>query len=691
MSMDERVMYLREYFISQKAHHALRQEQRDETILAVQFEKEQTPHLQRAVRRVQYILNREIPVVFERERIALMRTVPETPLLFTQKEYAQLRAEHWIHESGDFNNFCPDYTAVIGTGFDAMKETIHRKKELFSASGEKAEFLDAMLTMIHCLEELADRYRRCAEQVGNGTVAETFSRIPAQPAQTLLEAMQFVRLLNYGLWCANHYQCALGRMDQILYPYYLRDLEAGRYTQEEVLSLVEEFFLSFNRDSDLYDGIQQGDNGQSLVLGGIDASGKDCYNELSALMLQASLELRLIDPKINLRVSKETPISRLVEATKLTREGLGFPQYLNDDIIIPALLAWGYVSTDAYNYTAAACWEPIIPCRGTDIVNADGMNFPAAVLAAVYGQLQDCGTYEEFEQAVCSHIRIQSEQMCRKLQGLYVFPAPMASLMMDGCIDHAADAANGCKYQNIGIHGVSIATAADSMAAIRKYVFEDKTITAEALIEALRSNFMDQKLLQNRLRFDAPKMGNNDSTVDDIASRLLENFADSLKDKKTETGGVFRPGTASAMYYIWYGRELGATPDGRGAGEPLPANFSPSLFVRGKGPISVIKSFTKQDLTPVANGGPLTLEMHNSVFHGPDSVEKVAQLVRLFVSRGGHQLQINSVNREDMLRAQAAPDAYRNLIVRVWGWSGYFVDLDPEYQNQIIQRAEYSI
>lgn len=689
--MNERVRFLRNYFVNQKAHHALRQERRDENILAMEFEKTQTSHLQRAVLRVQYILNREIPVVLEQERIALMRTVPETPLLFTQKEYAQLRKECWIHESGDFNNFCPDYAAVIRTGFDGLKENILEKKKCFSVSPEKSEFLDAMLTMVSGLQTLADRYRHCADQVGNRVVAETFSHIPAKPARTLLEAMQFVRLLNYGLWCANHYQCALGRMDQILYPYYLRDMEAGRYTQEEVLSLVEEFFLSFNRDSDLYDGIQQGDNGQSLVLGGIDESGKDCYNELSALMLQASLELRLIDPKVNLRISKETPIVRLIEATKLTREGLGFPQYLNDDIIIPALLSWGYSPADAYNYSAAACWEPIIPCRGTDIVNADAMNFPAAVLAAVYTQLGGCSTYEEFEQAVYNHVRTQSDQICRNLHNLYVFPAPMASLMMHGCIDSAADVAKGCKYQNIGIHGVGIATAADSMAAIRKFIFEDRTITASDLIDALRCDFKNKDLLKNRLRFDAPKMGNDDSAVDAIASRLLNVFADSLKNKKTETGGVFRPGTASAMYYIWYGRDLGATPDGRGAEEPLPANFSPSLFVRGKGPISVVKSFTKQDLTRVANGGPLTLELHNSVFHAPDSVEKVAQLVRLFISRGGHQLQINSVNRDDMILAQTNPDAYRKLIVRVWGWSGYFVDLDPEYQNQIIQRAEYSI
>ena len=370
---------------------------------------------------------------------------------------------------------------------------------------------------------------------------------------------------------------------------------------------------------------------------------------------------------------------------------MGFPQYLNDDVIIPALMEWGYEKEDACNYAAAACWEPIIPCHGTEIVNADGLNFPAVVLDAVYKDLQNCNTFDAFWQAVSRQIKLHTDAICEKLHNLYVFPAPMASFMMAGCIDRAADAARGCRYQNIGIHGAGISTAADAIAAIRKFVFEEKSVSAEALTDALRNNYTGSEQIKNQLRFDAPKMGNDDDEVDSIATALLDVFADALEAKKTETGGCYRPGTASAMYYIWFGRELGATPDGRCAGEPLPANDSPSLFSRSKGPVSVIRSFTKQNLCRVANGGPLTLELHNSVFRVPDSIEKVARLVQLFISRGGHQLQINSVNREDMLQAQEHPGNYRNLIVRVWGWSGYFVELDREYQDQIIQRTEFMI
>ena len=689
--MEKRIQNLRAFFVEKKAHHSLRQPRREESILAEQFERENTPALERAVRRAQYILEREIPVVFPQERIALMRTVPETPQLFTQREYEKLRSAHWIHESGDFNNFCPNYARVLRTGFDGIRREIGNQKMIFAEDIEKIAFLEAMEAMLAALQDLARRYQAEAERVGNHVVARVFSRIPALPAEDLLEAMQFVRLLNYGLWCANHYQCALGRMDQTLYPYYQKDMDSGRYTREEILSLTEEFFLSFNRDSDLYDGIQQGDNGQSLVLGGLDQDGNDQYNALSDIMLQASLELRLIDPKINLRVSRNTPLERLIKATELTREGLGFPQYLNDDIIIPALLDWGYAPEDACDYAAAACWEPIIPCCGTEIVNADAMNFPAAVLNTVMGSLEECDTYDAFAQEVCNQIRLQADEICARRKDLYVFPAPMASFMMDGCMENAADAAGGCKYQNIGIHGAGISTAADAMAAIQKFVFEERSVRPEELIEALQTNFAGRELLKNRLRLDAPKMGNDDDRVDAIATVLFDAFADALEEKRTETGGRFRPGTASAMYYIWFARDLGATPDGRTAGEPLPANDSPSLFGRTSGPVSVIRSFTKQNLRRVANGGPLTLELHNSVFRGQDSVEKVARLVQLFLARGGHQLQINSVNREDMLQAQKHPENYRNLIVRVWGWSGYFVELDREYQDQILRRTEHTL
>ena len=438
----------------------------------------------------------------------------------------------------------------------------------------------------------------------------------------------------------------------------------------------------------MYPGMQQGDNGQSLMLGGLNEDGSDSYNLLSELCLKASLHVKLIDPKINLRVHKDTPMDVYLLGTELTKQGLGFPQYCNDDVVIPGLLNLGYEKKDVYNYTVAACWEFIIPGLAMDVVNIGALSFAKAVEDVVLEELEQLSTYEEFESRVRLSIKRQTDRQAEQVQNLYLFPAPFLSLMMDGCSEKATDVSQGCKYNNYGFHGSGIATAADSMAAVKKYVFEEKSVDKKTLIKALTSDFEGEDQLAVKLRFDAPKMGNNIDYVDEIAASLLQDFALALKGKKNGRGGIFRAGTGSAMYYLWHAREIPATPDGRRKGEGLAANFSPSLFARCKGPVSIIKSFTKPDLKLTINGGPLTLELQDTVFRSKESMMKVAMLVKSFIDLGGHELQLNSVNRDTLLDAQKHPEYYHNLIVRVWGWSGYFVELDKEYQDHIIHRME---
>ena len=186
-------------------------------------------------------------------------------------------------------------------------------------------------------------------------------------------------------------------------------------------------------------------------------------------------------------------------------------------------------------------------------------------------------------------------------------------------------------------------------------------------------------------------MGNNDPEVDDIAVALMDAFADSVAGQVNERGGIFRAGTGSAMYYVWHAASLPATADGRRAGEGLAANYSPSLFARIRGPVSIMQSFAKPHLTRVCNGGPLTLELHDTMFRNEQAIQKVALMVKSFMDMGGQQLQLNAVNRDTMLDAQKHPQDHRNLIVRVWGWSGYFVELDKEYQDHIIKRMELTL
>ena len=388
-------------------------------------------------------------------------------------------------------------------------------------------------------------------------------------------------------------------------------------------------------------------------------------------------------------MNKNTPLSVYELATTLTQKGLGFPHYTNDEIVIPALLRWGYEKQDAYNYTLAACWE-ILVTGYMDLVNWDSLNFLKTVQDACE-HLPECKTYEEFAALVKQNIETQAGALMAETKNVYKEPSPLVSLMCPDCLEKMRDISKPGKYNNYGFHGDGLATAADSMAAVRKYVYDEKTFTPETMLAMLHADFKGYEREQNMLRYEGPKFGNDDDFVDSIAVQLLDWYADALEGKKNDRGGCFRAGTASAMYYIWHSKDAPASPDGRSAHEALPCNYSPSLFARCEGPISIIKSFAKPHLTRVANGGPLTVELSDTMFRNEDAIRKCAMFVKSFMDMGGHQMQINAVNRDRLLDAQKHPENYRNLIVRVWGWSGYFVELNEVYQNHIIKRSEMSL
>ncbi len=427
------------------------------------------------------------------------------------------------------------------------------------------------------------------------------------------------------------------------------------------------------------------------MLGGVTRDGKCAFNDLSRLCLKACGELKLVDPKINLRVDKSTPLSIFELGTELTKEGLGFPQYANDDVVIPALTRWGYALEDARDYSVAACWEFLIPGCGMDINNIDAVNFVGCLDTALRIVAQRRGdaelSFDDVKAEFFAEIRRRADAIVEKYRHVEILPGPFVSAISTGCVANARDLCKGGRYNNFGIHGTGIAVAVDSLASVRELVFEKQLVTLSELVTLLDTDFAGRPDLLAAAKA-APKMGNADSRADDLAKELVDVWGHAFDGKKNDRGGVFRPGTGSAMYYVWHAREVPASADGRLKGLPFSANYAPSLDVPVKGPVSVVKSFTEPDLVPVSNGGPLTIEIHDSAFLEPDGVTKVAQLVKYFIDRGGHQMQINTINRETLLDAQAHPERHRHLIVRVWGWSGYFIELDKCFQDQIIKRVE---
>lgn len=587
-----------------------------------------------------------------------------------------------------FGNTAIDYAKLLRIGLGGILEEI---RLLRPDADEKArEFYDAVEACYAECFRIAEMYRKAALATGNERLATALTQIPRGGARDYYEALVFLRYISYLLRLARCPHLPLGRFDVYMKPYYDASVASGT-ENAELLELTELFFIAMNFDTDLYFGIQKGDNGQSLVLGGIDAAGNDVFSSLSALCLDASEELSLIDPKINLRVNKKTPLTLYERGTRLTKQGLGFPQYTNDDLVIPFLVSVGYTEEDARDYAVAACWEPISSGKGADVVNIDVLSFPTAVDRAIRASLPTAPDFDTVLAAVDREIVAECDRIMAVCNAKQEHPMPFLSSLLSSCIARGRDLSEGgAKYNNFGIHGAGVANAADALAAIREGVFLRGEVERDTLISALDVDFEGYEALREKL-LSYPKMGHNEDSVDTLGGFLLKVFARALNGKPNSRGGFFRAGTGTAHEYFYTARRLGATADGRRAYTPFSANFSPSPTARPKGPLSALLSFTKTDLSQLCNGGPFTIEIHDTVFRNKEGESKVAALIKAYIDRGGHQIQINAVNRDTLLDAKAHPENYPNLIVRVWGWSGYFCELEPAFQDHVIQRTEFTV
>lgn len=612
------------------------------------------------------VLAEEHPIIHKNDRLGF--------------HFSTDRKIHWL--SG---NVSPNYSRIITDGFDKTAQTIERSIRSCSDK-ERIAYGEQMLKSLDYALEYAEKYREEAAKTGNTELATALSKIPHSGAETFYEACVFLKLSLFFLRATYTDHVTLGRFDQYMYPFYLHDKKNG-IDDETIFEMIEEFFISLNFDADLYPGVQMGDNGQSMVLGGYDADGKSMYNELSKMCLDASLELSLIDPKINLRVNKNTPFELFESATYLTKKGLGFPQYCNDDIVVDGLVKLGYAKEDALDYVVAACWEFIIPGKGADVPNLNSFCFPAVINEVITKELDKCDTFEELLERVRAAIATNCEAIRDCHLGKPLPRHPFASVYFDGCIEKLQDVfCGGTKYNNYGCHGTGIANAADALAAVKKVIYDDKSLSKEVLLNALKADFNGYAEERNMLKA-CPKMGNNDDYVDSLATYIMRAFCDNMNGKPNGIGGIWRAGTGSAQCYL---RDTDCTTaDGRKSGTPYSSSFSPSLDVKTDGLLSVLQSFTKFDLTDIINGGPLTIEIHDTVLRNDVGIKKVAMLVQKYIELGGHQLQLNSVNRDRLIDAQRHPEKYPNLIVRVWGWSGYFNELDKSFQDHIIRRTEY--
>ena len=591
-----------------------------------------------------------------------------------------------FHHTG---NLAIDYEGALGSGLCGLFKRIEAARA--TADDEGREFHRVLFAILKAAEALAVRYRDAAKEAGCEKLAKALGRVPFHGARDYYEALVALKFFTYIIRLDRTSHITLGRFDKYMKPYYDESVRLG-VSRDEILELTELFYISLSFDSDTYPGMQLGDNGQSLMLGGCDAEGRDIWSDLSEICLEASEELCIIDPKINVRVNSKTPIEFYERCSRLTKQGLGFPQYSNDDVVIPAFVKLGYDLADARDYTVAACWEFIIPALEGGIPNVDDVNLALCVQRATKNSLAACESFEDFKCAVKNEISAACDRMVEKnaaiKERLRVYN-PLLSAFIRPCIERGRDILDGAKYRIFGAHGSGFSCAADALTAIELGVFSGK-IDKKELLSALDASFVGYENLRAKL-LSLPKMGSDNDVADKNGSFLIECYGESLSGRPNGIGGVWRAGTGSPHHYILLAQKTPATADGRRDGDPFASSFSPSLLAKASTPTAAVSSFTKQDLTKVMNGGPFTIELHDSVFASPEGESKVAALVKSFFDLGGHQMQINAVNRDTLLAAKANPDNYKNLVVRVWGWSGYFVELDEVFQDHIIKRTEFTV
>ena len=670
--------------------------------LVAECDRERLSWPRRMARLTRRMCEAERVVIEPDELIVFTRTLTRVPPVYSAGDLAALTDGRTLHEGGLINNVCADWETALGQGLLGRRRVARETRARMASAGnaESIEFLDAAIETIDAVLALTARYATEARRLGKVDVATVLEHVPAEPPRTFHEALQALRLLHAVVWLSGHHHVGLGRLDQYLWPYLASDLEARTLDIAAAEELLAELFIALNRDSDLYPGIQQGDNGQTITLGGLTRDGGVAVNPLTWMAIRVARDVGLIDPKVNLRITGETELALLERATELTRKGLGFPQYANDDVVIPALAAHGYALEDARDYTVAACWEFIIPGRGMDVPNIGAVSFPAAADVAVREGLADGASFDAILARTGAEIQRQVHERTVPYDRLLWAPAPYYSVLMTGALEAGIDHGQGARYRNLGIHGAAAASAADALAAVRRHVFEFADVDPTELLAALDADFAGHEALRRRLADESPRVGLNEPAANTLVRLLYDRLADACETETPRSGAIVRPGTGSAMYYLWLARGrdggplaepvVGATADGRRRGDPFGANLAPTPGTHLRGPISVPQSYATIDYRRVCNGGPITLELSDSVFADGESIRKVALLVRTFARLGCQQLQLNALNAERLLDAKAHPEKHRDLIVRVWGWSGYFCELAPEYQDHVISRHLYA-
>ena len=659
-----------------------------------------------------------------------------------EKIFAHM-TEAWkaAYAAGVFTEFqeqrSPGHTAMGGKiycrGFADLKREINEvlirlDPENDPAALDKREELAAMAIAADALIAFAGRHAHAlaalAENEGDKErkaellqMAEICQRVPERPPRTFWEALQYYWFVHIGVITELNPWDAFnpGRLDQHLYPFYRKEIDAGTLTRERARELLSAFWIKFNnhpappktgvtaKESNTYVDFAL------INLGGVGRDNTDGVNEVSYLILDVVEEMRLLQPSAMIQVSRKNPDRFVHRALEIVRSGFGQPSIFNTDAIVQELVGQGKSVEDAREGGASGCIEAGAFGRECYILTGyfnlpkilelalNNGSDPAAGrrLGPATGDPETFHTYEDLFAAFSIQvkhfidIKIAGNNTIERINAKYM-PVPFLSLLIDDCIQRGKDYNDGgARYNTSYVQGVGLGSVTDALSAIKYHVFEKKSVTMKQMLGALADDFSGHEAFRQRLLDETPKYGNDDDFADNIMRAVFEVYYGAVTGRPNARGGVHRINLLPTTCHVYFGSVIGAMPDGRKAGLPLSEGISPVQGADRSGPTAVVKSAAKID--HLRTGGTLLNQKFLPQVLADDAgMDKLAHLVRAYFKMDGHHIQFNVVDGDLLRLAQQQPDDYRDLIVRVAGYSDYFVDLTVALQEEIIHRTEHA-
>lgn len=624
-------------------------------------------------------------------------------------------------------HICPDTEAWLRLGPAGLQREAERRAR---TQGDPERFYEGVVLSLDGARTFMRRYAARAREMENepesaaagdnlARVAEMCGDLADRPPRTFREALQSVWFLFVILHMeSNASSFSPGRMDQYLYPFFRSDLDAGRLDLQDALDLVGALWLKFNQivylrnshSARYFAGFPIGFN---VALGGQDGAGRDASNELSFLFLRAQELIGLSQPNLSARLFEGSPEDLLLACTRVIGRGSGMPQVFNDEAVIPALQGAGISETDARNYAIVGCVE--LTTHGNNLGWSDAAMFNLVKaleltltggvclvdrkpLGLNLGTLPGFRTFEQLEAAFARQIEHFTGRMIRccdivdRIHGERL-PTPFLSSVIRDCLEKGLDVTRGGAHYNLsGIQAIQPANIADSLAALKKLVYDEKAVSAEEVLRGMETDFASDETLRHRLLNKAPKYGNDVEWVDELAHRWVRVFAEGLRKYTNRRGGRYHTGLYTVSAHVPMGRNVGATPDGRRARTPLADGGMSAVYGRDRaGPTAVLKSVARVDSMLGSNGTLLNLKFSPELFSDPRVSGRFAHFLRAFVRLRISHVQFNVFNEADLRAARVNPDRYRSLTVRVAGYTAYFTELAPDLQEEIIARTTHAV